>query len=546
MASPTAVAFKRIPRHTALFLDYLDASPKVSSFYQQFPTREKLDAFAGSELGSLSPRAEVTAILRRQNESFGTGPKGMESIDELAQPDSVAVVTGNQITLFGGPLYTIYKALTATRLANELRERGFRAVPIFWMASEDHDLAEVTRLWTAGNAQPVDYRDVLFGETSAEASVPVGQVRFPDSIEQVTAGYLASFAGGRWLDDIAQLLTSAYQPGETFSAAFGRLMALLFKEHGLVFFDSLDGEAKRSASHIFQKAIQDSESIHNRLSNRNESLRRSGYHEQVAVMEGSTVLFMQQGQERKAVTRSSQGRFSLKNSTEEFGAEELLGLATSSPERFSPNVLLRPLVQDFLFPTVAYVAGPSEIAYFAQAEVLYTHYGRPMPVIWPRASLTLLETDVFDEMRRFGLQMEDCFQGKHHIVERVVTQQDRSDTSSILTDLQQSLETQMESLRGDLVATDSSLGPALDNVKKKILHHVQLLQTKFVHLHARGDQIVLDKAELVLNNCYPNKNLQERELNILYFLVRHGPELLRRIYAQLQPGSFEHKLLKLD
>ena len=549
MPDATRVPFPRIPHQSQLFLDYLALSPKALSFYGRPPTTESLERAVGEDISGIAiPRLQIAAVLRRQNLAYGSSAKTMDHIQELEKSDCVAILTGQQVGLFSGPLYTIHKAFTAIRLADDLRHRGIRAVPVFWMASEDHDLAEVTRVSVLGPdsvLQTLDYRTLLFQDpTQDENARPVGSIAFPGSIHEAIEGYLASLAGSPWQTEVRSQLESTYRPAATFSESFGRLMANLFRDQGLVLFDPQDREAKGLLSNLIERSIRNSSEIYERLVARNAALQEAGYHTQVSVLENSTVLFLHDEGERKALTRLDSG-FGVKNSRRHFTETELVRLAQTAPENFSPNVLLRSLVQDHLFPTVAYVAGPSEIAYFAQIQVLYELFGRPMPVIWPRASMTFLEPETGAEMEAAGLEFEDFLKGKHHVVERLITVNSDSDTTALLRKLQGLLESELQQLRPDLEAVDASLGPALETARRKILHQVEALQTKFVHFEARHNRAILDKADFLLNHCYPNKNLQERELGVSYFLARHGPSFMAEIYSQVEPESFEHKVVSM-
>jgi len=549
MHDATGVPFPKIPHQSELFLDYLAQSPKALSFYRRPPTVESFERAAREDIPGITiPRREIAAILRRQNDAYGSAPRTMDHIQELEETDCAAIVTGQQVGLFTGPLYTIHKAFTAIRIAQDLRRRGVRAVPVFWMDSEDHDLAEVTRVSILGPEsvpQTLDYRPLLFQDTNQnEKARAVGSIAFPTSIHEATEHYLASLAGAPWQNEVRSQLQSTYSPASTFAQSFGRLMARLFRDLGLVLFDPQDREAKRLLSDLIERSVRNSHQIYERLLARNVALQDAGYHTQVSVLENSTVLFLHDEGERKALTRLDSG-FGLKNSDRRFTESELARLAQAAPENFSPNVLLRPLVQDHLFPTIGYVAGPSEIAYFAQIQVLYELFGRPMPVIWPRASMTFLEPETSAEMKAAGLAFEDCLQGKHHVVERLITANNDSNTNFMLQQLREVLDRELQELRPDMEAADSSLGPALETASRKIFHQVEALQTKFIHFETRHNRAILNKADFLLNNCYPNKNLQERELGINYFLARHGPSFMAEIFAQVEPESFVHKVISI-
>ncbi len=281
-----------------------------------------------------------------------------------------------------------------------------------------------------------------------------------------------------------------------------------------------------------------------RLVLRNRQLQERGYHAQVAMQEHSTVLFLYHDGERRAVTTKPGAGFGLKNTEAAFSPEELTRMAGGEPERFSPNVLLRPIIQDSLFPTVAYVAGPAEIAYFAQIHALYEMFGRPMPVIWPRASFTLLEPEVSAGMASHHLVAEDCFGDKQQMVHKMVAARGRADGMTILNDLRAQLERGVEQLRPSLVATDPSLGPALDTATRKVWSHIDGLKSRFVHAEAQRNGTLETVADFLLAHCHPHGNLQERELNVNHFIARFGPAFLEDIFRLAGTRTFDHGIVR--
>lgn len=542
------VPFARIPNQSNLFLSYLELSPEALSFYQRPPTLAALTELAGAYLTDVAfPRTEITAILKRQNERFRSDVRSLQYIEDLVRPDCFAVLTGQQVGLFTGPLYTIYKAFTAIRIAEELRARGTRAVPVFWLDTDDHDLAEVTHCSVLGAdslLRVMDYRQLLFGDLP-ESTRPVGSIEFPQTIRQAIEDYLAPLHDTEWRNSMRSRMESAYSIGSNLADAFGQLMAQLFAGYGLVLFDPRDADAKQLASSVFQEALKGAEEIHSRLSVRTRELEAAKFHSQVSILEGSTALFLHEQGERKALVREDSS-FVLKGTEHRYGLNQLLQVAASSPERFSPNVLLRPVVQDTMFPTVCYVGGPGEIAYFAQAEALYRWFGRPMPVIWPRVSFTLLDSEVASAMARHGLALEDCFKGKEHILENLLKASDNARGSATLAGMQQDLAQGFDELRPAMTAAEASLGPALDTVKRKVFHHLEGLRAKCIQLEARQNGELLKRTEMLANTCYPNGNLQERELGICQFLSRYGPKILDTINSSIRIDSFVHDTLILS
>jgi bacillithiol biosynthesis cysteine-adding enzyme BshC len=548
MATVKDISYRQIPRQSRLFLDYLDRIPDALRFYQHPPTIESLAHLAGGPVGGQPyPRKEMASILRRQNESYGSDPETLRRISELEKPDCVAILTGQQVGLFTGPAYTIYKALTAVHISEKLRMRGVRALPIFWMDTEDHDLSEVTRCTVfipPASVQTIDYGTALFKE-GPERKGSVGSLPFTETIRPVVRDYLNHLPDSRHKQEVQSLLESIYVPVSTFALSFARLMTQLLRGSGLIFFDPQDLEAKRLASKIFEQALNKADAIHSALTQRNRELVAAGFHSQVRVGDHATTLFFHSEGERQVLEKRSSG-FGLKDGDRTFSLQELLECSGRNPELFSPNVLLRPLVQDHLFPTVAYVGGPAEISYFAQIEVLYTLLKRPMPVVWPRNAFTLLEPEIAAEMNQLGLDIQDCFQGTGHVLEKIIRNSRSSEIITRIDDLHELLDRTLTEIRPEMQALELSLAQALDTARKKILFNTQRLKNRAIRLGSRENPSTLNTVDLLTNHCVPNWNLQEREFSILYFLARHGHSILDTIRDGIETGKFAHRVLQLE
>lgn len=548
MAKVEDIPFRNIPHQSSIFLSYIDLAPGALRFYRGAPTLQNLVQTAQGIAGSYRvPRAEIASILRRQNEAFGIDRETVRNIDRLENPDCVAVLTGQQVGLFTGPLYTVYKALSAIQITEELKKRGIPAVPIFWLETEDHDLQEATRrtLTSADHSLCItDYQDMLF----KDAGVPlgsVGRMQLPENIRPVVRDFIDHLPNTAWKKEVQQQLESAYKPGATFGQAFARLFSQIFRGSGIILFDPQDPDAKRLVCDVFQAALRDADAIREALMERNKALEAAGFHAQAGVLENSTVLFYFQDGARYALEKRKSGFF-LKNADCRFSMDDLLRCAEKSPEEFSPNVLLRPLIQDHLFPTLTYVGGSAELAYFAQIEVLYSLWNRPMPIIWPRNSFTLIEPEVSAELERLGVGMQDCFHGRQFLAEQALRSSGYSEAAASLGELAEHLDHGLTEIRPEIQSVDPTLTSALEMAKRKILQNVQRLKSRVVRLDAAKDSVISNSLDLLLNHCFPNQKLQERELGIQHFWVRHGSSILDAVRSSLDVESFSHRVLHLS
>ncbi len=539
------IPFIHIPNQSALFLKYLELSPAALRFYHNAPTLERIEKEARRRELQF-PKPEMISILRRQNSGYGCGPETLKRIEELETQGCVAVLTGQQAGLFAGPLYTVYKALTAIKIMDELRGRGVPAVPVFWMETEDHDLAEVTHC-TVRDSRPVfqsvDYRSILF----RQADMPprsVGSIPFPESIRQAVQHYADRLPQTTWTSEVRTRLESAYKPGATFTQSFAELLSRILRGTGLILYDAQERDAKRLAADLFMKALRDADAIHAALLERSRELEAAGFHSQVSIQQDSTVLFLITDGERRALERRGSG-FGVKNDSRVFRLDELLEIAEQAPERFSPNVLLRPLIQDHLFPTIAYVGGSSELAYFAQVEVLYTHFGKRMPAIWPRNAFTLVEPGFASEMQRLGIEVQDCFAGKQSATDKVIGKEYAKAVAGV-EGLEQHLGRVLAEIRPEISAMEPPLAKALDTAGRKISHNTRKLKSSIIRREAERNSSVLNALDKLLDCCMPNRNLQERELGIHYFLALYGSGIIDQIRSAAEIGNFTHRVLQLE
>jgi bacillithiol synthase len=535
--------FAKIPHQPGVFLKYVERSPDVLGYYRHPPTLEALGASVAETRRLSFPRLEMVDILGRQNESYGNDESVRRALGRLAQPDSVAVVTGQQVGLFTGPMLTVFKALTALELSRALCQQGCNCIPVFWMATDDHDLAEVTRLVIPGpEARVLDAREQLF-EAREMPPLPVGTIPLPETIGQLLDAYTASFAAFEWGRAVKGQLAAACRPGTTFAGAFARLMAELFRGKGLVLFDPRDARAKQLSAPVIGRALGEAQAMRAGLAERSHALQSSGFAAQVAVLPRSTLVFFEERGERRLLLTEG-GAFKLKDTDRLFASDELRDLLEIDPERFSPNALLRPLVQDHLFPTVAYVGGPAEVSYFAQVEPLYHFCHRPMPVIWPRQSFTILDPEIRTVMERYSLELQDCFLGATGIVRKILHAQP-AQFEVQLSRLRALVDRATGKLRPSMAAADASLGPAMDTARRKILHRAGSLQNRFVNCEMHQNPVLRSDVREVLSRCLPNGHLQEREIGVYPLLARLGPGLLDVLSASLEIADFRHRILRL-
>jgi len=533
--------FSQIPHTTKLFTDFLAYSPKVQPFYPRSPnfTEWLKDESRGLNYDS-KRRERVARLLERQNRAWGASSKTYENIARLRAGAS-AVVTGQQVGLFGGPLFSIFKALTAVKLADGATAAGVDSVPVFWLATSDHDLAEIKHV---SIPRPDGSLQKLEAATQGVPDAPVGTVTFGVEIESLVNA-AAELLGN---SEIAGLLREAYRPGETFGSAFARLFARLFADWGVILLDGSDPELHTIAEPIYNAAIERSAELDDTVLARGQALEAAGYHQQVKVTPSSTLLFTLRDGARVPVyrraNRDSAG-VDFVIPQEGISQPELLRRIAATPHLFSPNVLLRPVVQDYLLPTLAYTGGASEVAYFAQADVVYRALlGRTTPIV-PRFSATLVETKPQALLERYGLAFRDLFHGPEALRENLASRTLPQDVQAAFNHADVAVDKSLAAIRDSLARLDQTLVDSATHASSKIHHQLNQLRARAARAELRQSEVLGRHAELLSNALYPEKALQEREIAGIHFVARRGAQLLGSLYDAIHPDCLDHQVISL-
>jgi bacillithiol synthase len=508
-----ALTFRQLPHQPNLFLDYVDHFEKVKAFYAHPPTMQAATRVARKLDYPEDRRAEVAAILGRQNAALGAGAETNANLERLAN-GAVAVVSGQQVGLFGGPAYAVYKALMAIQIAEELTRDGMEAVPVFWMATEDHDLEEVrhTSWFDAGKLLRFELPD------GNEAGRPVGQIPLGAEVEGL-AGEVAELLERDGGDLLAQYLVESYKAEETYGSAFGKLFARLFAAQGLILMDPLDSGLHKIAAPLYQHALAERDTLNERLLQRGKDLDRAGFAVQVKVTSKSTLLFHLASGVRQVITASN-GKFHTGERT--WPREELVHLTHKEPETFSANALFRPVVQDYLLPTAAYIAGPAEIAYFAQSEVVYRKLLGRMPVVLPRAGFTLVDAKAIKLLRRYGLEVEEVWAGSQSIRHKMERQSVPKTLAKTFERDQKQIATMLTKLGKQIENLDPTLRRTVERSRKRIEFHLEKLRRKAGRAQEQKNGQISAHEQHLETLLNPHKGLQERELCLLPFLARWG------------------------
>ncbi len=524
-----AIDVALLPRVNPIFRDYLQGRSPLRDFYRWDPRQSQ-----GQLLDSLTrrsyPRDELTSILTDQNRTWGAGNALVEGIARLRDSRAMMVVTGQQVGLFGGPLYTLYKALTAVAVARQLEsEWKIPCLPLFWMASEDTDFAEIDHIAMPDEQDRITLLRYVphrgFG-----TDLPATHDLTPE-IDRVFDALRQAAGAGRLQEKAFALLQDCYRPGANLVAAFGRLLSSLLGSQGLVLVDPSDGRLKALARSLFLHEIATAPASARLVQTAWEKLRSLGYPPQVRLRgEGPNLFYLHEGRQPLKQVGDRQ---------------ELMRIVEESPERFSPNVILRPIMENFLFPTLAHVAGPHETAYYAQLRGVFDHFDVPMPFILPRASLTLVEGRIERLIKKHDL----TFPGLHEDPERIVRQVlRRSLPKSFVTKQQRVVRTVLkgfEELKVLVSTLDPTLTPRLGRGEGLVKKQMEEMERLLLRSLNRRNQEIRTQVLRVLTHLLPHGELQERVDGFMPYLCRHGLPLIDVIAAAIDGPGWDHRLLYL-
>ena len=536
-------ALDRIPSTTRLFADFWEAKPAIRSLV---PLHFREPSAFVEQSGLIDARTYdrrlLCQVLREQNERFGAGPAALANLARLEKTTALVAIGGQQAGLFGGPLYTVHKALTILAVARHAETTLHRpVVPVFWIASEDSDLAEVD------HAYATDREGKLVSLRMPDASpakIPVSRIRLGEAIGPLLDELAGLLPEGDLARDVMADLRAAYTPGRTYPQAFGAWMAHLFGPLGLSLVDPSDARLKRLAHGLFDTEITNRSPVSAAVIEQTARLKKAGYEPQIEVRDGFLTLF-HQDPARDAITVTARG-FALKSSGRRFSPGDLSALLQSSPESFTPNAVMRPLFQDTIFPTLAIVLGPAEIAYFCQLTLAYERLGIPMPIMVPRASLTLVETRMERLRTKLGVDLPQLLQRGEHVIDDILRQRIPASLAGRIADGRAAVTGLWDGVVAEIDALDPTLHRTALVASARTVRQFDFMERKIAQAARKKNEILRGQVGRLTAALAPNGALQERTLCVVPFLAQYGPWILSAAAEAIDLFAPEHRALVVD
>lgn len=528
-----------------LFINYVNDFEKVKEFFRlNFRDNDalikNLEHFNKDE----EHRNKIVEILLHQNINESSSSITKENIHALNSLNTFAIITGQQLGLLTGPLYTIYKIITTIKLANKLNKKfpELKFVPIFWLEGDDHDFHEVNWikiLDNENNLTKISYDDGLDAETNRG---PMGFYQFNLAIEQFLEKVSATLKETEFKSDVINLIKKYYFPGSTFKVGFVGLLKEFFDKYGLIIFDPQDAEVKKLLRTIFIKDIENFSFISEELISRSAKLEEN-YHAQVKI-KPINLFYLEDGG-RYLLEPSGDKIFRLKGKRKKFTYDELLKEIDILPEKFSPNVILRPICQDYLFPTAFYVAGPSEICYHSQIYPYYAVHNLTPPILFPRASATIIENKVQNILNKYKLSLLDFFSNIEQLATAVADRSSEIVVNDIFENVFSDIDKSIQYLNENITKIDSTLSDAIQNTKNKIQQSLNTLKEKSLAAQRRKNEIIYRQIHKTSNILFPDENLQEREINFIYFANKYSLNFIDYIFNNLDIELFDHQIIRI-
>ena len=512
----------------ALIADYYAGAPELSPFFAGYPW--SADAFARrAEQVRRGYDADRRAALLSTIQP--TTPAAAAKLERIARGDGFVVTTGQQAGLFGGPLYTTYKILTAVRLAQTLESILQTPVaPLFWVPADDHDWAEIDHVWVMDPRNTL-VRVQLASDDDTPRSMSHRRVGagIHDALEQLSGALPQNDFAAEHLN----LLRECYRPDVTVAEAYRQLIARTYQDFDLLITSSATPELKRIAVPILSAELEHAEDHARRLRAQTDRLMAAGYHEQVAIAEDASNVMYEDENGRERLVRDD-GGWLLRRTKRSFSHDELMSALQSEPERFSANVLLRPVVESYAFPTLAYVGGPAELSYFAQTGCLFAAHDVAMPLVFPRASADLVEAKVRKVLDKFGLAPADLRRPFHEIASQLARDELPDAVRAALHGLREGVTAGYAALVDAALPIDATLRGPLESARNMSHKHVEDAERKILSHLKKHNEIGLEQLRKAAVNLYPEGEPQERVLGTVTYLAKYGPAVLQGIASAIE------------
>jgi bacillithiol biosynthesis cysteine-adding enzyme BshC len=540
------IEYTKIKSFPKLFVDYITNFNKICEFYSENPFSEKSWEIILNLIKNRKYKRNIICnILKKQNKDSENDLKLLENINSLENENCFAVMTGQQPGILTGPLYTIYKAITAIKLSDFLKRKynDYNFIPIFWMETNDHDFKEVNKINIIQKDKSL--LSLTYKPEKEFENRPVGEITFDEKIGDLLKNFYELLSDNEFKSEIINLLTKSFQISTSIGTSFRMIMTHLFKGKGLILLDPSDPEFKKLAKDIFLKISENCEKLNENFSQTYHKLKEHNYQPEVIIKKNSLNLFYHKSGERHPLYINNDNII-LKNNKFMFKKQELNEIITKSPELFSPNVLTRPIIQDFIFPTVSYVAGPTEICYFSQISDAYKLTEIPMPIIFPRSSITIIDKKISKIIKSLNIQPKELIENRNLLEEKLTEKYKSQELINLFQESETTFKIVHQKISSKAETFDITLKDGVEKSFKKIFYQLNKIEGKFNKIFQEKNSIIKKQTNEINNLILPNGKLQERNLNIFTFISKYGMSFIGFLFNEINIYSKKHQLIFLE
>ncbi len=537
------VNFKKLSGSSRLFLDFINCRGSARDLFKfdfnnpesYRAAAEKIDAFSYQ-------RDKLVSILSRELRDAGISEKTKANIEKIADPESLVVFAGQQVGMLLGPMYTVIKAITSFKLAAKLEsDLGRPVIPCFWLASDDHDFDEIKTSRFLNRAGECKAQSYLPG--SLPDGLPMADVVLDGGIEAFLDDVESDLIETEFSGEIIKLVRDSYRKGDGISGSFSKLFNALLGEFGIVPVDPNFPGMKEIMAPVFRIEIENHKEIFRIFEERSQTIIADGYHRQVHKTEDNLNLFLNDAGRRNIIVED--GKFRLDRKDGEYSQDDLISILKKNPEKFSPNVCLRPIAQCTAFPTICQITGPSEAAYFAQIQPLFGYMKVPLPVIRPRMFATIIEPHIMKNFSRLSLDFPSLYNNTEGEINRVILEKYPPEIQHQAESLRPEVEKPLRDLAESLEKREPEGFQALEYTRKRIDHELNHLSKKLFAIHKKKHETVRGQIYRAAGFLFPDGKFQERMISPVYYANKFGADIFAKIESELDIDSIDHQVVEL-
>lgn len=524
-----------------LFKTYIQDFQQLAEFYVTNPFDEKAIAQKIDRFQFDGDRHKTIEILTAFNKQFDVHQATLDNLDRLKDENALTIVTGQQLGIYGGPLYTVLKTISVIHLAEKLERKYDRPViPVFWLADEDHDYDEVRKLHLLDNKDETDKVESFELPPKDNHSSPVARMQLSEALKRLRGDLKETLYNTDFSDDLWDLLDTSYTTEHTFFEAFGLFISRLFSKRGLVLAGSNNSEVKKLVGGYIKESILRVDEIRRNLEEQSNKIG-AAYHQQVTLYD-SNLFYLDKKEGRVKINHNGSGWKT--DAGREWEAKQLIGEIEQNPERFSPNVFLRPILQDALLPTLGYVAGPGEIAYYGQMKSMYSSFDLEMPIIFPRLSATFLEPSIDRIMNELPFEFHEYAHRIEDLETDYVDRTEQRDIKALFDEWKEKFENLAAPRKEEITDIDPTLEGAVEKASASYCNELDKLESKVYRAIKKQDQIQLRRIRRIKANLFPGDGLQERVIAGIFYMNKYGIDIWDELLNALDDDEqFDHHKL---